>query len=31
MGDGMAIEETQGAYLSVEEHEQLVKEIVAEA
>jgi hypothetical protein len=31
MGDGMAIEETQGAYLSVEEHEQLVKEIVLEA
>lgn len=31
MGDGMAIEETQGAYVSVEEHEQLVNEIVAEA
>jgi hypothetical protein len=31
MGDGMAIEETQGAYISVEEHEQQMNEIVLEA
>jgi len=31
IGDGMAIEETQGAYVSVEEHEQLLNENMAEA
>jgi hypothetical protein len=29
--DGMAIEETQGAYVSVEEHEAYVNEVMSEA